>query len=181
MIIGVPKEIKANENRVALLPVGAQMLIKNNHKVVVETNAGVGSGFSDNDYKAVGAEIAKGPEEIFKTADMIMKVKEPINNEYNMIREGQIVFTYFHFAASKELTEAMTLKQLGLFKGPIVILNTLDFYGSLINFLDQMVAKNFLRTEHKGIWEIAPTPPDVITAILNNRKWIDNPRKIAKI
>jgi alanine dehydrogenase len=107
MVIGVPKEIKANENRVALLPVGAQILIKNNHKVVVETNAGSGSGFSDNDYKTVGVEIASKPEEIFKIADMIMKVKEPINNEYKMIREGQIVFTYFHFAANKELTEAI--------------------------------------------------------------------------
>ncbi len=107
MLIGVPKEIKTNENRVALLPVGASTLIKNGHKVVVETNAGLGSGFSDEDYKAVGASIAKTPEEIFKSAEMIMKVKEPINNEYNMIREGQIVFTYFHFAAGKELTEAM--------------------------------------------------------------------------
>ena len=107
MVIGVPKEIKANENRVALLPVGAQILIKNNHKVILETNAGSGSGFSDDDYKAVGVEIANKPEEIFKNADMIMKVKEPINNEYKMIREGQIIFTYFHFAASKELTEAI--------------------------------------------------------------------------
>src|SRR3989339_372657 len=107
MIIGVPKEIKANENRVALLPVGAQILIKNNHKVILETNAGSGSGFSDDDYKAVGVEIANKPEEVFKNADMIMKVKEPINNEYKMIREGQIIFTYFHFAASKELTEAI--------------------------------------------------------------------------
>ena len=107
MIIGVPKEIKANENRVALLPVGAQILIKNNPKVILETNAGSGSGFSDDDYKAVGVEIANKPEEIFKNADMIMKVKEPINNEYKMIREGQIIFTYFHFAASKELTEAI--------------------------------------------------------------------------
>lgn len=107
MLIGVPKEIKTNENRVALLPVGASTLIKNGHKVVVETNAGLGSGFTDEDYKAVGASIAKTPEEVFSSADMIMKVKEPINNEYNMIREGQIVFTYFHFAASKELTEAM--------------------------------------------------------------------------
>ena len=107
MVIGVPKEIKANENRVALLPVGAQILIKNNHKVILETNAGSGSGFSDDDYKAVGVEIANKPEEVFKNADMIMKVKEPINNEYKMIREGQIIFTYFHFAASKELTEAI--------------------------------------------------------------------------
>ncbi len=107
MLIGVPKEIKKNENRVALLPVGAQTLISNGHKVLVETNAGLGSGFSDEDYKAVGAEIASTPEEVFANAEMIMKVKEPIDKEYTMIREGQIVFTYFHFAASKELTEAM--------------------------------------------------------------------------
>ena len=107
MLIGVPKEIKKNENRVALLPVGAATLIQNGHKVVVETNAGVGSSFSDEDYKKAGAEIANTPEEIFTNADMIMKVKEPINKEYQMIREGQIVFTYFHFAASRELTEAM--------------------------------------------------------------------------
>jgi len=107
MLIGVPKEIKANENRVALLPVGAQTLIKNGHKVVVETNAGAGSGFSDEDYKAVGAEIVKSPKEVFSAAEMIMKVKEPIEPEYKLIRAGQILFTYFHFAASKELTEAM--------------------------------------------------------------------------
>ncbi|MCL5029489.1 MAG: alanine dehydrogenase [Bacteroidetes bacterium] len=107
MLIGVPKEIKANENRVALLPVGASTLIKNGHKVVVETNAGAGSGFSDADYKAVGAEIANSAKEVYSTADMIMKVKEPIAQEYSLIRNGQILFTYFHFAASKELTEAM--------------------------------------------------------------------------
>ena len=107
MLIGVPKEIKTNENRVALLPVGASTLIKNGHKVVVETNAGVGSGFSDADYKAVGAEIVATPKEIFAAAEMIMKVKEPISSEYKLIRKGQILFTYFHFAANKELTEAM--------------------------------------------------------------------------
>ena len=107
MLIGVPKEIKANENRVALLPVGAATLVKNGHKVVVETNAGAGSGFSDADYKSVGAEIAKTPNEIFSSAEMIMKVKEPIEPEYKLIKSGQILFTYFHFAASKVLTEAM--------------------------------------------------------------------------
>ena len=107
MLIGVPKEIKANENRVALLPVGASTLIKNGHKVVVETNAGVGSSFSDEDYKAVGAEIASSAEEIYSASQMIMKVKEPVGPEYGLIREGQILFTYFHFAASKELTEAI--------------------------------------------------------------------------
>jgi len=107
MLIGVPKEIKANENRVALLPIGAQILIRNGHKVVVETNAGAGSGFCDEDYKTLGAEIASTPAEIYSKADMIMKVKEPIDKEHSMIRAGQIVFTYFHFAASKELTEAI--------------------------------------------------------------------------
>ncbi len=107
MLVGVPKEIKSNENRVALLPVGAQMLIQNGHKVLVETNAGSGSGFADEDYKKVGAEIAPNPKEVFSKAEMIMKVKEPISIEYDLIKEGQIVFTYFHFAASKELTEAM--------------------------------------------------------------------------
>ncbi len=107
MLIGVPKEIKANENRVALLPVGASILIKNGHKVIVETNAGAGSGFSDEDYKKVGAEIASTPSEIFSNSQMIMKVKEPIEQEYKLIKSGQILFTYFHFAASKELTEAM--------------------------------------------------------------------------
>lgn len=107
MIIGVPKEIKPNENRVALLPVGAATLIKNGHKVVVETNAGVGSSFTDEDYKTAGAEIASTPGEVFANVDMIMKVKEPINNEYKMIREGQIIFTYFHFAANRTLTQAM--------------------------------------------------------------------------
>ena len=87
MLIGVPKEIKANENRVALLPVGASTLIKNGHKVVVETNAGAGSGFSDADYKAVGAEIANSAKEVYSSSEMIMKVKEPIAQEYNLIKQ----------------------------------------------------------------------------------------------
>ena len=81
----------------------------------------------------------------------------------------------------EELSEAITLKQLGLFKGPVVILNTLNFYKSLIEFLEHMVNGNFLRSEHKGMWEIADTPEEVITALSNNKGWIDNPREIAKI
>ncbi len=107
MKIGVPKEIKTNENRVALTPIGAEVLVRNGHKVYVETNAGTGTGFSDADYKKVGATILNNAKLIFKTADMIMKVKEPVGPEYDLIREGQVVFTYFHFASSKELTEAM--------------------------------------------------------------------------
>ncbi|MEO8664691.1 MAG: alanine dehydrogenase [Ignavibacteria bacterium] len=107
MKIGVPKEIKTNENRVALTPIGAEVLKRHGHKIFVETNAGNGSGFSDADYKKAGATILKTPKQVFTTADMIMKVKEPIKPEYNLIREGQLVFTYFHFASSKELTLAM--------------------------------------------------------------------------
>lgn len=107
MIIGVPKEIKTNENRVALIPGGAELLVQHGHKVFVEKNAGVGSGFSDAEYTKAGARILNTPAEIYGQADMIMKVKEPLASEYPLIREGQIVFTYFHFAASQELTEAI--------------------------------------------------------------------------
>ncbi len=107
MKIGVPKEIKTNENRVALTPVGAEVLVNHGHKVFVQTRGGEGSGFSDADYKKAGAKILKTAREIFSTADMIMKVKEPIKQEYNLIKKGQIVFTYFHFASSKPLTDAM--------------------------------------------------------------------------
>lgn len=81
----------------------------------------------------------------------------------------------------EELTEAITLKQLGLFRGPIVILNTLNFYNSFIGFLEHMIEGNFLRKEHRGIWEVASTPGEVLTALTNNKSWIDDPRRIAKI
>ncbi len=107
MKIGVPKEIKANENRVALIPVGVELLKSNGHVVLVEKGAGLGSGFTDEDYKKAGAEIFSDPAELYKNCDMIIKVKEPLPQEYDLLREGQIIFTYFHFAASRELTEAV--------------------------------------------------------------------------
>ncbi len=107
MIIGVPKEIKKDEYRVALLPVGAETLKKHGHKVLVEKNAGIGSGFSDAEYRKAGATIVSSAKEIFRRSDMIIKVKEPQPVEIRMIREDQIVFTYFHFAASRSLTEGM--------------------------------------------------------------------------
>lgn len=107
MIIGVPKEIKSDEYRVAMLPVGVHEMKKAGHEVLVETHAGMGSGLTDEQYVAEGAEIVNEPKEIFDRADMIIKVKEPQSPEYTMIRPGQIVFTYFHFAAERELTEAM--------------------------------------------------------------------------
>lgn len=107
MIIGVPKEIKNNENRVALTPAGTKELVKRGHSVMVQANAGAGSGFSDDGYVKAGARIIPAPEEIFATAEMIMKVKEPIEQEYKLIRKDQLVFTYFHFASSEPLTHAM--------------------------------------------------------------------------
>lgn len=107
MIIGVPKEIKKDEYRVAMLPVGAETLTKMGHRVLVEKNAGVGSGFTDAEYRAAGARIIPSAKTIFSKADMIIKVKEPQPSEIRMIRKGQIVFTYFHFAASRPLTEGM--------------------------------------------------------------------------
>lgn len=105
MIIGVPKEIKAQENRIALIPVGAEVLKGNGHQVIVEKNAGVGSGFEDVRYREAGAEIVDEAADVFARADMIMKVKEPQPAECRMIRENQIVFTYFHFAAGEQLTK----------------------------------------------------------------------------
>lgn len=107
MTVGLLKEIKPSENRVALLPVGVETLIAHGHRVVVETNAGVGSGFDDEMYKEAGAEIISSAKEVYEISDMIMKVKEPLPQEYGLIKDGQILFTYFHFAASKELTDAM--------------------------------------------------------------------------
>lgn len=107
MIVGVPKEIKTNENRIAVVPAGVEILTQNGLQVLIEKDGGVGSGFTDEDYVAAGAQIVLTPEEVFERADMIMKVKEPLAQEYKLIRQDQIVFTYFHFAASRELTEAM--------------------------------------------------------------------------
>lgn len=107
MIIGVPKEIKNNENRVGMTPSGVQEMTKNGHVVYVQATAGVNSGFSDDAYTAAGAKILPTIEEVYASADMIVKVKEPIECEYKLVRKGQLVFTYFHFASSEPLTKAM--------------------------------------------------------------------------
>ena len=107
MKIGIPKEIKNNESRVALTPAGAKTLVQNGHTVMVETHAGENSGFTDLQYLKAGADIIPTAAEVYAAAEMIMKVKEPIASEYKLIRPGQLVFTYFHFASGKELTMAM--------------------------------------------------------------------------
>jgi len=107
MIIGVPKEIKSNENRVALTPAGAMEFTRRGHAVFVQSTAGEGSGFDDNDYLGAGAKMLATADEVWAKAEMIMKVKEPIAEEYARCRANQLIFTYFHFASSEELTRAM--------------------------------------------------------------------------
>lgn len=107
MIIGVPKEIKTNENRIALVPGGAASLVQAGHTVLVEAGAGAGSGFDDEAYIAAGAKIVDDAAEVWRQAEMILKVKEPIEPEWPLMREGQVIFTFFHFAASEALTRAV--------------------------------------------------------------------------
>jgi alanine dehydrogenase len=107
VIVGVPKEIKRDEYRVALLPVGAEELVRSGHRVLVEQGAGLGSGLTDQQYVRAGAEVVASAPEIFAAADMIVKVKEPLESEWPLLRPGQIVFTYFHFAADRRLTDAV--------------------------------------------------------------------------
>ena len=107
MIIGVPKEIKKDEYRVAVTPSGVDQLKRSGHQVFVEAEAGIGSGFTDGDYLSSGAEIIDDRKKLFEESDMIIKVKEPLPSEYGLFREGQIVFTYFHFSSNLELTNAM--------------------------------------------------------------------------
>ena len=107
MVVGIPKEIKNNESRVGITPAGVFELVKDNHTVYVQKSAGEGSGFSDEDYEGAGAVILDHIEEVYDSSKMIVKVKEPIVEEYDLIKEGQLVFTYFHFASSELLTKAM--------------------------------------------------------------------------
>ena len=106
MIIGVPKEIKTNENRIALVPAGAEALVAAGHKVLIERSAGEGSGFEDSAFTEVGATIAPDADGVWSAAEMILKVKEPIEPEGPRMRPGQVIFTYFHFAADERLTKA---------------------------------------------------------------------------
>ena len=107
MTIGVPKEIKNNEARVGLHPANAAALVCAGHRVIIESGAGQGSGYTDEDYIAIGAEMLPDAPAVYAKAEMIVKVKEPLAAEYSLIREGQILFTYFHFSSSRALTEAM--------------------------------------------------------------------------
>jgi alanine dehydrogenase len=112
MIVGLPKEIKNHEYRVALVPAGAEKLVEAGHTVLVQSTAGIGSAIEDSEYEAVGAQIVPSAEAVFSKADMIVKVKEPLEEEYEMLRQGQLLFTYLHLAASRELTDAMIRQKI---------------------------------------------------------------------
>ena len=112
MKIGVPREIKANENRVAITPAGVMALTRAGHQVLIEASAGSGSGFEDQDFKTAGATILPAAADVFGTADLIMKVKEPLPPEYDYFREGQVLFTYLHLAPEPELTQALMRKKV---------------------------------------------------------------------
>ncbi len=107
MLVGIPKEIKIRENRVAMVPAGVEHLTNHGHDVLVETGAGEGSGYCDDDYRAAGASIAASPLEVYQKSDLLVKVKEPLPLEYPLLKRGQVIFTYFHFASSAELTKAV--------------------------------------------------------------------------
>lgn len=107
MILGAPKEIKANENRVALVPAGVEVLAGEGHTIIIENNAGSGSGFSDDAYAAAGATLVAEAGAVWERAEMIVKVKEPVESEWPLMRSEQVIFTYFHFAASEDLTRAV--------------------------------------------------------------------------
>ena len=107
MIVGVPTEVKRDEYRVAMLPVGVEELVRAGHQVLIQSGAGLGSGLPDSEYLQSGAELVAAAADVFARADMIVKVKEPLPKEWPLVRGGQILFTYFHFAASRKLTQAM--------------------------------------------------------------------------
>ncbi len=106
MIVGVPAEIKPAENRVGVVPAGVETMCRHGHEVLVQAGAGVGSGISDGEFAAAGAEVCNAPENIYPRADLLVKVKEPLPSEFPMLRAGQVIFTFFHFAADRELTQA---------------------------------------------------------------------------
>lgn len=112
MIVGVPKEIKNNENRVGITPGGVHSLVKHGHKVIVEKSAGVGSGFDDDEYASAGAEMYKSAAEVYNDSDIIVKVKEPLESEYELLKEGQTLFTYLHLAPNPSLTKALMKRKI---------------------------------------------------------------------
>jgi alanine dehydrogenase len=154
MIIGCPKEIKAQENRVAMLPSAAYQLTRRNHTMLIEAGAGAGSGYSDDEYRIAGAEIVPTHEDVFERADMIVKVKEPLPSEYGLLRRGQILFTYLHLAANKPLTEALAKSRCTAIAYETVEVNRrlplLEPMSEIAGRMSVLVGGYFLAKHHGG-------------------------------
>lgn len=153
MVIGVPKEIKEQEQRIALVPSAAELLTKRGHTVLVEKNGGVGSGYPDEEYRKAGAEIVDLAKDVFVRADMIVKVKEPLPAEFPLLRKGQILFTYLHLAASKPLTEALLKSGVtGVAYETIQIGNRLPLLEPMSEIAGRMsvVMGAYFLTKHNG-------------------------------
>jgi alanine dehydrogenase len=166
MNIGVPKEIKAQENRVALLPSAAYQLVRRGHKVIVEASAGAGSGFPDAEYVAAGAEVVASHSEVFERADMIVKVKEPLESEWPLLREGQILFTYLHLAASKKLTDALLDRKITGIAYETVEVNRrlplLEPMSEIAGRMSVLVGGNYLAKHHGGCGVLLGGVPGVL-------------------
>lgn len=166
MIIGVPKEIKEQEQRVALLPSAVEQLTKRSHTVLVEKNAGVGSGYSDHEYKNAGAEIIDLAKDVWAGADMIVKVKEPLKAEFPLLRKGQILFTYLHLAASKPLTEALLKSGVtGIAYETIQVNNRLPLLEPMSEIAGRMsvvMGANFLAKHNGGSGVLLGGVPGVL-------------------
>src|SRR5947207_13706355 len=154
MIIGVPKEIKEQERRIALVPSAAEQLTKRGHTVLVEKNGGIGSGYPDQDYKKAGAEIIDLAKDVFASADLIVKVKEPLSAEFPLLRKGQILFTYLHLAASKALTDALLKSGVtGIAYETIQVNNRLPLLEPMSEVAGRMsvvMGANYLATHNGG-------------------------------
>ena len=166
MIIGVPKEIKEQEQRVALLPSGTNQLTKHGHSVLVESDAGLGSGYPDQDYIKAGAEIVEQAKDVFARADMIVKVKEPLKPEFPLLRRGQILFTYLHLAASKSLTEALLKSGVtGVAYETIQVdhrLPLLEPMSEIAGRMSVVMGANFLAKYHGGSGVLLGGVPGVL-------------------
>ncbi|ASN04514.1 alanine dehydrogenase [Virgibacillus necropolis] len=142
MIIGVPKEIKNNENRVAMTPAGVVNLSKAGHRVMIESNAGVGSNFTNEEYKVAGAEIIESASDVWEKAEMIMKVKEPLSPEYKYFRKGLILFTYLHLAAEPELTKALVENEVtAIAYETVTVNNTLPLLSPMSEVAGRMASQ----------------------------------------
>ena len=142
MIIGVPKEIKNNENRVAITPAGVEAMCKAGHTVIIELNAGMGSGITDKEYQTAGATIINSAKDVFAQADMIIKVKEPIAAEYDLFKTGQILFTYLHLAPEPELTKALLAKKVtGIAYETIAVGRTLPLLSPMSEVAGRMAVQ----------------------------------------